>query len=414
MTRPFAVIETGPAAIRRIWPAAGPADIDAATVETALDCLDDATALVDERPVSVDTLWRTAMQSLCATRQPRAHGPVVVVHPSWWAASRVARVAAAARTVTDEVATHSRAWVLATAAPAADVVVEITPRLVVVTGAAVVAEPRTGQERRVVAAVAERITATAAGIPTTVRIDAPGTVDGAVVLAAAIADRVRGADLTAEVVDDARRQPLTSAVLCTELCTDGRQTGVGPVVPAAPRRRGRIRAAVSAAGVVTVAALCGVGTCERCVEPAGEAVLTTFLVEGRITLQVPAQWPVQRITTGPGSARVVVTSPSDPQVALHVTQSLVTDETLSATAESLTRAIAAEPAGVFVDFDPVAHRAGRTAVTYRELRPGHDIGWTILLDGGVRISIGCQSPAGGADAVGDVCDQAVRSAHRLG
>jgi type VII secretion-associated protein (TIGR03931 family) len=40
--------------------------------------------------------------------------------------------------------------------------------------------------------------------------------------------------------------------------------------------------------------------------------------------------------------------------------------------------------------------------------------WTVLLDGAVQISIGCQSRPGGEDAVREVCEQAVRSAHAIG
>jgi type VII secretion-associated protein (TIGR03931 family) len=80
----------------------------------------------------------------------------------------------------------------------------------------------------------------------------------------------------------------------------------------------------------------------------------------------------------------------------------------------LKRAIAAAPAGVFLDFDPSGVSAGRSAVTYREIRPGHQVRWTVLLDGAVQISIGCQSRPGGEDAVREVCEQAVRSAHAIG
>jgi type VII secretion-associated protein (TIGR03931 family) len=147
--------------------------------------------------------------------------------------------------------------------------------------------------------------------------------------------------------------------------------------------------------------------------PAGSDVPTTFLVEGRVALEVPAEWPTQRIVAGPGSARVQVTSPSDPEVALHVTQSRVAIATLSATAESLKHAIDAEPTGVFVDFNPAGNSAGRAAVTYREVRSGHDIRWTVLVDKAVRISIGCQSRHGHDDAMRQVCDLAVRSARTL-
>jgi type VII secretion-associated protein (TIGR03931 family) len=53
-------------------------------------------------------------------------------------------------------------------------------------------------------------------------------------------------------------------------------------------------------------------------------------------------------------------------------------------------------------------------VTYREVRASHQVRWTVLLDGAVRISVGCQSRPGGEDAVRDVCEQAVRSAHAIG
>jgi type VII secretion-associated protein (TIGR03931 family) len=141
---------------------------------------------------------------------------------------------------------------------------------------------------------------------------------------------------------------------------------------------------------------------------------TTFLVEGRVALAVPANWPAERVVTGPGSARVQVTSPSDPEVALHVTQSRVAGETLSGTAGRLRRAIDAEPAGVFVDFNPSGVSVGRPAVTYRELRVGHQVRWTVWLDGSVQISVGCQSRPADEDAVRDACEQAVRSAHAIG
>jgi type VII secretion-associated protein (TIGR03931 family) len=111
---------------------------------------------------------------------------------------------------------------------------------------------------------------------------------------------------------------------------------------------------------------------------------------------------------------VQVTSPSDPEVAVHVTQSPVVGETLSGTAERLKHAIDAEPAGVFVDFNPTGTSGGRPAVTYREVRADHHVRWTVLLDGPVRISVGCQSRPGDEDAVRAVCDQAVRTAHAIG
>ena len=99
---------------------------------------------------------------------------------------------------------------------------------------------------------------------------------------------------------------------------------------------------------------------------------------------------------------------------LHLTQSRVPVPDLAATAAALRAAIDAEPAGTFVDFDPAGQRAGRPAVIYREVRPGRDIDWTVVVDADVRISIGCQSAPGRAAAVAAACDDAVRTAQRLG
>jgi type VII secretion-associated protein (TIGR03931 family) len=179
------------------------------------------------------------------------------------------------------------------------------------------------------------------------------------------------------------------------------------------RSRARMLGGLAAAAIVlaaTVPAMAAAG--HRGVPPVNTPP-TTFLVEGRVALTVPADWPTQRVVTGPGSARVQVTSPSDPEVALHITQSPIPDETLSATADRLRRAIDTEPAGVFVDFNPSGSMAGRSAVTYRELRASHHVRWTVLVDGSVRISVGCQSRPGGEDAVRDVCEQAVRSARAI-
>lgn len=394
-----AVIEAGPGTIRRLA-CADPPGADPETVAAALHAVDDPAALVGEQPVCVDALWRTVLRALCSAGQTAE--PVVIVHPSWWAASRVARVRTAARTVAGDVTTCGRDKVLATAAPEPNVVVEIAPRMVVVTGTAVVAEPRTNDPHRVAAAVVRRIVAATASASALVLIDKPSTVGGAVALAALIAAGLRAvaADMAVQVVDDARLARLAGAALDT----DHKE-------PETVRGHHRHRGVVPAALALT-AVLAGVGLCGRPDAPTVEPA--TYLVEGRITLRVPAQWPVQRVTSGPGSARVVLTSPSDPQVALHVTQSPVPDAGLSVTAAALERALADQPPGVFVDFNPAGQRAGRPAVTYREVRAGHDIWWSIVLDDAVRISIGCQSRPGDADAVREVCEQAVRSAHRLG
>ena len=146
--------------------------------------------------------------------------------------------------------------------------------------------------------------------------------------------------------------------------------------------------------------------------PAGDMPMT-LLVEGRVGVAVPAAWTAQRITSGPGSARVQVVSPSDRDVALHITQSGNPSSRASRTADSLRTALGAEPDGTFVEFNPSDRRADRDAVTYREVRPDHHVAWTVLLDGTVRIAVGCQSPPGSEHLVREACDRAIRSAHAV-
>jgi type VII secretion-associated protein (TIGR03931 family) len=255
------------------------------------------------------------------------------------------------------------------------------------------------------------------GAAAVVLIDAPSGVAGAPALAASIADAVRDTGRKIVQIDHARLPRLARLAAAT-LSSE-------PSEPSEPRLAGRVRsrartlAGVGAGGVaLAVLSLAAPTVPARTpvthhdATPTAKAP-TTFLVEGRVALTVPANWPTQRVVAGPGSARVQVTSPSDPEVALHMTQSPVVGETLARAGARLKLAIDAAPTGVFVDFNPTGFSAGRPAVTYREVRAGHHVRWTVLLDGAVRISVGCQSRPGGEDAVREVCEQAVRSAHAV-
>jgi type VII secretion-associated protein (TIGR03931 family) len=401
------VIEAGPGTIRRLCCGTGVV-ADTEMGNAALDGIDDPVALVDGRPVAVDSLWCATLRSLdCGG----AEG-VIVVHPSWWSASRVGVVAAAAETLAGEAEMRPRSWLLTKAssgsglqaAPEKKVVVEIAERLVAVADGEVVALPRTAEPRLVADEVAGVIEGTTRAV---VLIDVPSTVAGAQALATLIADAVRPSGHRVEVIDDARLDRPARAVTSVP-AAPGPASGVGA------RSRVRTPARLAVAGVALAAVAPAVAAFGRHGAPPTDPTPTTFLVEGRVALTVPANWPTQRVIAGPGSARVLLTSPSDPEVALHVTQSPVAGETLSGTAERLKRAIDAEPAGVFVDFNPSGLSAGRPAVTYREVRAAHHVRWTVLLDGAVRISLGCQSRPGGEDAVREVCQQAVQSAHAVG
>jgi type VII secretion-associated protein (TIGR03931 family) len=402
MTAHRAVVEVGPGSVRRLC--CGTATADDVTREmfsAALEAIDDTFALVNERPVAVDSLWRATLRSLQC-----GHGEgMLVLHPSWWPASRVEVLRAAG----DDSVLRPRSWLLKQASPDASAVVEIADQMVVVVGTDVVAVPRLTRGRATSDEVVGAITGMMpAGV---VLIDAPGAVKGAAALMTAIAGVLRGGGLTVVEIDDARFLRLARAA------QPERDEPAAPAATSAPKPlpRARTPARLTAAGVVlAIGVLAALG---RHRPPAShvsaQVAPTTYLVEGRVALTVPANWPTRRVLAGPGSARVQITSPSDPEVALHVTQTLVADETLAGAAERLKRAIDAEPAGVFVDFNPAGFSAGRPAVTYREVRAGHQVRWSVLLGGGVRISIGCQSRPGGEETVREVCEQAVRTAHAV-
>jgi type VII secretion-associated protein (TIGR03931 family) len=410
-----AIIEVGPGTIRRLCCGTSTVGDDNTSeiIRAALGAIDDQVALVGGRPVAVDSLWCAALRSLNCT-SPQAQKSMALVHPSWWSSSRVRVVTMAAETLADDVLARGRSWLLTQlcdAGPELPVVVEIAERLIVITAVEVVAIPRGSEPRP----VAQKVAAVVAGMPrdatAIVLIDAPSTVAGAAALATLIAEAVRSGGHTVVEIGDARLARLAQSALARP-CEPRSiaSTGVG-------RSRARMLSGLAAAAVVVAGAVPAVAIVGgHGVSPPRQVEIapTTFLVEGRVALTVPANWPTQRVVAGPGSARVQVTSPSDPEVALHVTQSPVADETLSGTAERLKRAIDAEPAGVFVDFNPSGVSAGRPAVTYREVRAGHHVWWTVLLDGPVRISVGCQSRPGDEDTVRDVCEQAVRSAHAIG
>lgn len=399
------VVEVGPNAIRQLCCGGRTVDDDE-MVRTALDSIDDRVTLIDLRPVTVEQLWRTVLGSRACGDSDRT----IVVHPSWWAPTRVDLVGEAAEVLAGEVVLRPRSWLLSQASQYATVVVEIADVFVVITGAALVAETRCAAPERVAAAVIRSIREMTSDVADAVVIDAPGTIAGATALAAMIADGLHASGrVTAVQVDDAHLKRLAARVFHDDRACESHP----PAAAAGDARRRRRPVLAAVLLVVAVFGLLGVFSLRSHPGPGGDGLPTTFLVEGHVAVEVPVQWPMQRVVVGPGSARIQVTSPSDPEVALHVTQSQIAISTLAATAESLKHAIDTQPVGVFVDFNPVGTRADRPTVTYREVRPGHDIRWNVLVDKAVRISIGCQSRHGHEDAVRRVCDLAVRSARAV-
>jgi type VII secretion-associated protein (TIGR03931 family) len=281
--------------------------------------------------------------------------------------------------------------------------VEIAPDLVVVAdrGGRVQAESRLSSADRVADAVVARV-----GAGGTVHIDAPMGVPGAVELGSLVADRLRAAGATVRHLDDRRLYAAAS-----------RRAPPGPrAAPDVPPRgrgaRAGVRAPAAVAALLVVAVAAGISV-RAASAPRPAATGEAILVEGRVAVRIPADWRVQRVTTGPGSARVQVVSPDDPEAVLHITESAVPTQDLAATAAELRIAAEAQPPGVIADFKPDDRRAGRPTVTYREVRPGHDIRWNVVVAGGVRIAIGCQNAPGRDRPVADACARAVESAHEI-
>lgn len=406
-----AIIAAGPGTIHRLCCATSTVDDETSEIRhAALNAIDDQLALVEGLPVAVDRLWRRGLRSLeCGN--PQARKAIRVVHPSWWPSSRVDVVAAAAAAVSNDVEVRPRSWLIrrvSKAEPEAPVV-EIAERLVAIVGDDVVAVARRADPQSVVEDVVRLVDEITCGTTATVLIDVPDSVAGAPELAALLAGGLRRRGQRTIRVDGARLCRLALSATC-DVGDRVRPSGVDP---GRVRFRSRMSGGLAAATVVLAATVPAIAVGgHRGVAPV-PAASTTFLVEGRVALTVPANWTTQRVIAGPGSARVQVTSQSDREMALHITQSPILDETLRITADRLKLAIDSEPAGVFVDFNPSGVTAGRPAVTYREVRASHHVRWTVLVDGSVRISIGCQSRPGGEDAVRDVCEEAVRSAHAI-
>jgi type VII secretion-associated protein (TIGR03931 family) len=377
------IVLVGPNVIR------GPIVVDEENVEIAIRCIDDRLALVGDRVVNVGRLWHELMSSVAGTA-----AKVVVVLPSWWAPQRCSLVVGAMSEAYADVVVLHRADVLRS--DDACVVVEIADELVAVHAGErpPVAIPRTCANTDTSAAVADRISGSSAVV-----IDAPSGVVEARDLGQEITRRLRARGTTVSVADD--------------------DTVLRTVRAARQRRRGRWhrtrfvqpRAAVVATSVLSVTALAWAAVGSGAEGPV--VAESAWVVEGRVSVEVPAQWKVERVTTGPGSARLQVVSSSDPQDIINVTQSAVpTWQSLTSAAEVLRNLLAAQPAGVFVEFNGANRRADRAAITYREVRRDRVVDWTVLLDGGVRIAIGCQS-APDRRWPEWICDRAIRSARVL-
>ena len=389
------VIEVGPGTIR------GVDDVRPEWVSAALECIDDEIALLDDRPVSVRGVWADVMNAVAGEGTDTA----VLVCPAWWSSARIETVRQAARTVADEVVLLERIAMLREGISAQTTIVELTTEIAIVTafGKIVAVIPRQGE----LVADAEAVVA-AVGSPEGVMVDAPESVFGAGLLASSISDRLRANGVPVRIADDGW---VRRAAVAQRSHVSARPVQVPNRVSSWLRDR-KMLAVLG--GVASTLMLCGgVAAVHDGSSDLRDDMPTTLLVEGRIGLMVPATWTAQRITSGPGSARVQVVSPTERDVALHITQSVLAQPSSLAKAADTLLALAESADGAFVDFNPSDRRAGRDAVTYREIRPERNIAWTVVIDGTVRIAIGCQSPPRREHLVLMACDRAIRSAHAV-
>lgn len=387
------VVEVGPAGVQvlRGRSAARP---DEAMVSAVLDGIDDDVALFDERPVAVAALMRAMMSSILGD----SRDPVVIVHPSWWSRARIDLVVRSSGT-TRKVVAVSRSEV-ARAAGLVGPVIEIAEEFVAVAGPGQRVFGR-GNIESVAAVAAE---SDQCG---DVLLDAPAGIAGSAQTAERLRVALAARGRSARDVDVA---------------------AIAGAVPARRRIRGLVAAFLVASGVLVALVLpvgreLGlsegrelVGAAVATLRPDGgaPAPAAVNLVEGRIVVEVPSHWNIERVRSGSGSRRVQVDSPTDADVALHITAAYAPGSTLAQAAEVLGDAVAAATPGVFVGFRPAVEVAGRPAVTYREVRAGRVVDWSVVLSGSTRIGIGCQSAPGEEDVVRGPCEQAVRSARELG
>lgn len=370
------VIVVGPATV------CGPCAVDPERARAAIGCIDDEMGLVSGVIRDADAIWRDVVADAAGSES----GRLTVICPQHWSGRRIERVRRAAAGVgaVVEIADRREALRQLMVRPRCPVI-EVGEDLAVI---ARPGEPTIIHHRW---RAAPATLAGSLGDTPEVIIDVPDGVVGARQWAEEVSAVLAGRGIDVHILG------------CADLYRGND----------APERRKRwptrvLTAAASAVALMLMALATG-ATPDPAPAVAPPNRELTWLVEGRASIQVPAAWTVDRVVADSGSARMQVISPDGPTRIIHLTQASVPREAdLAASARVLRAAAATAGPGVIVDFEDAATVAGRAAVTYREVRPGREVRWSVLLDGGLRIAIGCQ----GAE-IAAVCDQAIRSAHRI-
>ncbi|MGJ6126083.1 type VII secretion-associated protein [Mycolicibacterium sp. Y3] len=366
----------GPATVR------GPCPVSGELVRAGMDFLDDRDTIIDDLPVSVDSVLREIIGTAVGGDRRVADG-LVLVCPGWWPPARLDRIRAAATGACADAVVVTRAQVHRRRHPGADIIVEITDEFVLAATAdttLLVVPRRTGVAAAVAAGLDE---------PASVLIDVPGGIAGARAVATETAAGLqRGGDVA--IVGD--HQLLQTA---GDMCAS-------PADPPRHRLPWVVVVCLLAAATAVAVAL------HR--SPREPSDRTTVLItEGRVAARVPADWVVERITAGTGSRRVQVTESGGERALLIVQSPAEVD--MATTATTLATALRREDPTVFTDFEATGQRAGRPVISYTEARADRKIEWSVFLEGGVRIAVGCQSTT--ARDAREICDQTIASAHSV-
>ncbi|SEB12034.1 MULTISPECIES: type VII secretion-associated protein [unclassified Mycobacterium] len=376
------VVVVGPNTIR------GPGDIDADLVSSALECVDEPLGLLRTAVLPAQHIWRDVMAAAAGTASA-----ITVVCPTWWTPSRIERVRTAVPTSVSHVVIERRTDALRAAGGEPDcTVIELGEDIVTISRPGAAASV----VRRTDSATAEAVIARTTWHGHVV-IDAPIGVPGAAPLAAEMQALLQDQGVPAQI--------LSCDDLLDQADEDSTRSAAATRSP-----RARIATAFAAAVAVIGAGAVGLSNTDAPAPPVAAVADPefTWLVEGRVAVQIPVRWTVGRALAGAGSARLQIISPDDHGQVIHLTQSVVPrEQTLDVAARSLREASTKLPDGVIVDFEEAGVSAGRAAVRYREVRSGRTVEWSVLLDGPVRIAVGCQGAA-----VQPACDTAIRSARR--
>lgn len=378
-----AVVEVGPRSVR------GAGSAPREWISVAIECIDDRLALLDGQLVEVSRLWGDLLEAVAGEHSET----LVLVFPTWWSSGRIEVVTDAAGRLADEIVVRQRASTFG--GDGVTTVVELSEELVVIAApaAAVTVLPR--RECENAAYLAGYLM-----VAIEVLIDVP---DGVPAPSAELAARLRDGGIPVGYSDRHKTMCSVSAGVPDHALRES----TGRLAPS--RRR---VAAVLVGAMAALAAVGGSWMAQMLSSRTPDDPSTVLLVEGRVAVRVPAQWTVKRITSGPGSARLRVSAPTGGPAALHLTQSMgAASATVDEVAATLRRALESEPPGVFADMDPAGSVGGRPAVTYRELRAGSETSWAVVIDGAIRVAIGCQSPPQRRDVIHEACVRAVKSVH---